>query len=769
MSGKPLFSILLTTHTKPEQLEALLDALLGFELPDSEIILVNDNAERSHVRALELLLDMYPNNNVNYITHERAWGRSKSLNQALSLSNGSLIWAPLRANRLNRDLLRSAVKRMSEVQAAFWVLDRDLPNNLHNWLREIDDGTLPADNRFIFNRSYISAKQLYFRQDLPDKAAVELAYRVMRKKPYQRTDAFFIIDRAPVPPPDPLEIQEFIFTMIRETDLEEERRLLIDRLMKLDPSGKSMEAESSRLDEARNFMDQDPRQALDIVNGYLKKVPNNFEALRLKITILEKLRRHVEASELKHTLQKRIEAYNNQENSSPENEQPTLFDSGDTDNKTTIQKTPEDIQLSVIIATTGDGKPLLERCLIHLDELRRASDTELIVIDNASIDDTFEYLEQLKQVDFLNIRVLTNKQNAGYASSMNQGMEAANGKFILLMHNDVFLEDGAIEEMIHLLKTNQYLGAVGPVVDQCDVYEQTKEALASSNQRFVKVEKIDSCCMMLRANTRVRFDESYGLAFFEDADFCNSLAEKGFNTAVAVNARGEHYHGATTDAMGLNLEPEYYWANRGIFYEKWDIQPAFQIPVQGDIIDIIRLIPTPVNPLSPPEEWLEKITALFTDEVRTELLNRELATDDYFELIQILMIADKRDLLRKFETKVENESIPKELLQSLIRYYFRRNIYSRCRIYLNKPNAKGPFYDLYRLRIAVAEKETDHTVELLTGLMKKYPCHPELYKLAGDIHRISGNEGESKSFYALAEQLNPFLKTELKEVFELKH
>lgn len=769
MPGKPLFSILLTTHTKPEQLEALLDALLGFELSDSEIILVNDNAERSHVRAIELLLDMYPNNNVQYISHQKSWGRAKSLNQALSLSSGSLIWVPLKADRLNKNLLMSAVKRMSENQAALWVLDRDLPNNLHDWLREAEDGTLPNDNRFIFNRSYLSEKQFYFRQDLPKKVAVELAYRVMRKKPYQRTDAFFIIDKTPAPPPNPLEIQEFIFTMIRETDLDEERRLLIDRLKKLDPSGKTVEAETSKLEEASIMMNQDPRLALDLVDSYLKKVPNHFEALKLKITVLEKLRRHVEASELKHTLQKRIEANSRHNDTSSENEQPTLFDTGRSEKEFTEPKAPDDVQLSIIIPTTGDGKPLLEQCLVHLGELCRVTDTELIVIDNASIDDTFEYLEQLRQIKFLNIRILTNEQNIGFAASVNQGMEAANGKFLLLMHNDVFLEDGAIEEMMSLLKSNQYLGAVGPVVDQCDVHEQTAGAINTKNQRFVKIERIDSCCMMIRSTTNMRFDDSYGLAFLEDADFCNSLAEKGLYTAVAIHARGEHYHRATTDAMGLNLEPEYLWGNQEIFNEKWNIKPDFQVPVQGDILDIITSIPNPANPVNPPNEWLNKVSALFTNEVRTELINRKLSRADYFELIRILMIADKRDLLRQIETKVEQEELPDELLQSLIRYYFRRNIYSRCRIYLDKPNAEGPFYDLYRLRIAVAEKETDHTVELLTGLMKQFPCHPELYKLAGDIHRIAGNEGESKSFYALAGQLNPFLKTEFSDTIELEH
>jgi GT2 family glycosyltransferase len=767
MTVKPLFSILLTTHGKPEQLEALLDTLLGFELTGSEIIIVNDHADRTHTRALQLLLDMYPNNNTQYIEHEIAHGRSQSLNKALVLSTGSLIWAPLKADRLNKNLLLDCIRRMADEPASFWVLDRNLPNNIHDWLTEAEEGTLPDDNRFIFNRSFIPPKQLFFREDLHHKPAVELAYRVMRNNAYHQTDSFFIIDKTATRPPDAGDVQEFLFTMLRKTDLEEERRILVDRLKKLNFTGEAEEEyELSRLDEARALIGRDARTALEIVNSYLKKNPNHYEASVLKVTLLEKLRRHVEASELKHSIHKRQSA--REKNAPAESGQPTLFaadnPSGATSGKT-VRNKPD---YSIIIATTGDGKPILEQCLVRLDEIFTTANAELIIIDNASIDDTFDYLSQLQQEQFLNIRVITNSQNAGFAASMNQGMDAANGKYLLLMHNDLFLHDGAIEEMTHLLDTNPYLGAVGPIVDQCDVIEQTSDAF-EPGEDFRKLESIDSCCMMMRSETDVRFDDSYGLAFHEDADFCKQLADKGFFVAAAGNASAEHYHRATTNAMGLNLEPESRWRNADLYNSRWKEPAGLDIPGQGEIMERISNIPMPVNPLNPPGYWLEQVHAIFTDEVRTEILKRKFENQEYFALIKILMVADKRDFLRQIETKVENAEFPDSLLQALIRFYYRRNIYSRCRLYLEKSNAVGPIFDLYRLRICVAEKETDNSVELLTNLMKQFPCHPDLYRLAGEIHLISGNEGEAKSFFALANQLNPRIGKEDEEAFEIKY
>lgn len=750
MSGKKLLSVILTTHAQPEHLESLLDALLGFKIPDCEIIIINDNTDKSHARALQLLVDMYPGDDVIFVEHHDIHGRSQSLNEGLLMAHGTLIWAPLRADRLNKNLLRENLKKMVDDPSAFWVLDRSLPVNFHSWLKEIEEGTLPEDNRFIFNRSFIPSNQLYFREELPHKAAAELAYRLARKKSYQTTDSFFVIDKTPVPPPKPASVQEFLFTMLREAEEPEERRILSERLKKLDFSRKIDQGKTSILDEARAMTEQDARVALDLVNEHIKLYPGHYEALKLKVTILEKLRRHVEASELKHDIQKK-EHLRVEKNDYVE--QPTLF-GPEKQEKTRARAAEKPIHLSIIIPTTGDCKHILQECLVHLDKLCDSQTTELIVVDNASIDDTFDYLEQLEKEKFLNITVLTNKVNAGFGPSVNQGIDVAKGRYMMFMHNDLFPDEGAIEEMISLLDENKFIGAAGPVIDKCDQDEQLAENV-DGKSRYKKVDKIDSCCMLYRSSCGVQFDDSFKPAFYEDVDFCKKLAEKGYNVAIANLASARHEHRVTTDAMGLHLEPEIRWRNADRFYTKWNGAPELKIPEEGDITDTLSMVPTPTDPLNPPPYWRDKVSSLFTDEVKTDLLNRKLDEEDLFNLIRVLIIIDKRDFLRQIETKIEKSDIPAELLRFLIRYYYRRNIYSRCRLYLKKNSAEGPFFDLYRLRITVAEKEADNAVDYLNKLMESYPCHPDLYRLAGEIHRMGGNEGEAKSFFALADQLDP--------------
>jgi predicted Zn-dependent protease len=93
-----------------------------------------------------------------------------------------------------------------------------------------------------------------------------------------------------------------------------------------------------------------------------------------------------------------------------------------------------------------------------------------------------------------------------------------------------------------------------------------------------------------------------------------------------------------------------------------------------------------------------------------------------------------------------------------VRFYYERNIYSRCTHYLNqlKPQNKTLRADLYSLAILVENKNFEEAVPMLKELMNRAPANPMLYKLAGDIHKFNGNREEASSFYEIAEQINPF-------------
>lgn len=114
--------------------------------------------------------------------------------------------------------------------------------------------------------------------------------------------------------------------------------------------------------------------------------------------------------------------------------------------------------------------------------------------------------------------------------------------------------------------------------------------------------------------------------------------------------------------------------------------------------------------------------------------------------------------MRRLEDKLEDIELPATLIYQLVRFYYNRNIYSRCTYYLDQlqPQNESLRADLYRLAIDVENKNFDEAVPLLKHLLDQAPANPTLYKLAGDIHTFNGNEEEGQSFHNLAKQINPF-------------
>lgn len=81
---------------------------------------------------------------------------------------------------------------------------------------------------------------------------------------------------------------------------------------------------------------------------------------------------------------------------------------------------------------------------------------EVILIDNASIDDT-RHIE----AHVAGLRLIRNTQNLGFLKASNQGIAAARGRYVLLLNNDVILPPNALRRALHRMENDATVGAVG--------------------------------------------------------------------------------------------------------------------------------------------------------------------------------------------------------------------------------------------------------------------------------------------------------------------
>lgn len=801
-------SVILTTHTDRSHFDSLLLTLTRMSHPGLELIVLNDAADTEISGSIQKVLDNYTGDHLYYLEHDTPKGRGSCLNEGLSQAAGTLLWAPLKAERLNESLITDFIRRFRSEPAAFWALDYSLPKNPSDWAGLAADGNLPDDSCLVWNRSVIKAKDIFFNPYMDNLHGAELALRLCENYTWHRTDPFFVLSEKQAVFGSITDIREFLMTALRLNPDSESRNILITKLEELDAGGNELTGDEQLLVEARRLLhDGDANKALELINQYLRKHPEHYEANRIKINSLEKLRRHVEAAELKHMLQKkRIQAdlaIPDPEEESPSSdiseaesesdsdistepksdkkpkEEPLFVSDNDpltdiTDEhdqptqpvpKKSNQVKAAEIEISVIIPTAAAGKPLLEGVLLRLGEIADPSTTELIVIDNASIDDTFDYLKQLKQEGFFNLKLITNLTNRGYAASINRGMDLASGKYLLIMHNDVILGAGAMEALAGAFKKQDNLGMAVPLLNVSDVAEQVAQQGEAS--RFIPLTTADSCCFMVRKHPGIEFDDEYRLCHFEMQDFCMQIRRKGQNIVAVSAAHAEHHPAQTTSMMGIKLTPHLKWANRDRFHKKWGTPPSFEIPSQGSHPDRLQKLGVPDDPLNPDMKWVDAIQKYLNSEVKTEILRTKWSPGDLITIVTAMLVADERELLRTLEDRINELDLPVPLLILFIEFYFSKNIYSRCRHYLDKGGKRHPAFDLYRLKILVAEKETDRASPLLTEMLDSYPANPDLLHLAGDVYRQSGDESEAKSFYTLASQIDPFRFSNEEVEFEI--
>lgn len=100
-----------------------------------------------------------------------------------------------------------------------------------------------------------------------------------------------------------------------------------------------------------------------------------------------------------------------------------------------------------VIIPNYNGECFLKECL---EALKRQTfdDMEVILVDNASTDDSVRLAKELYQ----EIRVIELDDNTGFAYAVNRGIEAAKGEYVLLLNNDTIVFPNFVKNQYKMIK-----------------------------------------------------------------------------------------------------------------------------------------------------------------------------------------------------------------------------------------------------------------------------------------------------------------------------
>jgi GT2 family glycosyltransferase len=106
--------------------------------------------------------------------------------------------------------------------------------------------------------------------------------------------------------------------------------------------------------------------------------------------------------------------------------------------------------LSIVIVTWNSEK-FIKSCLESIFNSKISTDFEVVVIDNASQDETDKIIQEY----FHQVKLISNQKNLGYAKGNNQGIEIARGGYILLLNPDVDLKENCLQLMLDFMEKHK--------------------------------------------------------------------------------------------------------------------------------------------------------------------------------------------------------------------------------------------------------------------------------------------------------------------------
>ena len=121
--------------------------------------------------------------------------------------------------------------------------------------------------------------------------------------------------------------------------------------------------------------------------------------------------------------------------------------------------TGQDFDLSIVTVSYNSGERIAATIRANIAATSHLR-TEIIVVDNASGDNSVDVARAA--VNDSSGLVIANSENIGYGRAANQGISVARGEMCMVMNDDAVLVDGAIDQMMGALVSDESVGLVGP-------------------------------------------------------------------------------------------------------------------------------------------------------------------------------------------------------------------------------------------------------------------------------------------------------------------
>lgn len=220
-----------------------------------------------------------------------------------------------------------------------------------------------------------------------------------------------------------------------------------------------------------------------------------------------------------------------------------------------------------IVIVNCNGTKHLSDCL-HSILNTNYINFEIIVVDNASVDDSIKTTKQILDPFDIDYKIIKNKINLGPSTARNQGIKIAKGKYIAFLDNDTkvhpaWLKDaikvfeldftvGACQCKLILDGTDNIIDCIGEYLGQYGflVYEVTPGEIKDVGQynHIMEIFAAKSAGMIARKDALEKingFDDDFFI-YMEESDLCWRIWLQGYKVVLIPSSIVYHKFGTSS-------------------------------------------------------------------------------------------------------------------------------------------------------------------------------------------------------------------------------
>lgn len=246
------------------------------------------------------------------------------------------------------------------------------------------------------------------------------------------------------------------------------------------------------------------------------------------------------------------------------------------------------VDLSIILVNYN-VRCFTEHCLLSVINATKTLSVEILVVDNASTDNSRAYLEPR----FPTVRFIWLTENLGFAKANNRAMQEARGRFFFLLNPDTLLPENALKPVIDFMHAHPEAGALGfKMIDGAGRYlRESKRGFPSPAASFFKltglaalfptssiiaryyagqlpadeinpVDALAGAAMLVRREAWAQtqgFDERFFM-YAEDIDWSYRLQQAGWRCYYYPVLRLLHFKGESTQKQSPVYVKRFYGA-----------------------------------------------------------------------------------------------------------------------------------------------------------------------------------------------------------------